>query len=89
MNATRCSLCGKPLPAQYANRRRCDNCRSALKGYTKYCRDIHKSSPARLLLDFRNMLLNLKYNTVPGAKLPNDLDYQLDRVNRYLAGDSD
>lgn len=89
MDARRCTLCGKLLPIQYANRRRCDNCRSALSGYTRYCRSIRKTSPTQLLLDFRNMLLNLKYNTSPDAKLPNDLDYQLDRVNRYLAGDSD
>lgn len=83
---TKCAWCGAPVIDKQT---RCPECAQRLKDYKWYCAHIFKTSSTSLLTQFRNLCLDLKYN-MPGAELlPKDLDYQFDRVSRYLSGDSD
>lgn len=86
MTRTKCAWCGAPVVHKQT---RCDKCATMLRHYKAYCRDIHKGSDMSMLLEFRNLILDLKYN-MPGAELlPKDLDYQFDRVNSYIAREVD
>ena len=88
MARTKCAWCGAAIMPKLG-RARCEYCTWLLNDYKRFCRTIFKTSDKQYLIKFRNLCIDLKYN-MPGAELlPKDLDYQFDRVNRYIDGDSD
>lgn len=79
---TKCEWCGAEVPP---GRYKCDDCKDKSKLYRWTVKNIRRSWSLTELCSFRNMLLDMKYN-MPNAKhLPYDLDYQLDRVTRYIS----
>lgn len=63
---------------------KCDRCKAISAQYVKYAKELRRSMSVHELCEIRNFMFDMRYN-MPGAKyLPYDLDYQLDRVNRYL-----
>lgn len=86
MARTKCAWCGAPVQPKQT---RCPGCAQLLKDYNWYCKNIFKTSSTQMLIQFRNLCLDLKYNMSGAELLPKDLDYQFDRVTRYLSGDSD
>lgn len=77
----KCAWCGVALDSR---RWKCDSCKAISLQYIKYVKELKRSMSTHELCEIRNFLFDMKYN-MPGAKyLPYDLDYQLDRVTRYL-----
>lgn len=80
LRRVKCAWCGEPVRGMT----RCKRCAALRRDYLWYCKNIHKGSDQRMLLAFRNMLLDFKYNMSNATLMPYDVDYQLDRVNSYL-----
>lgn len=90
MQIKQCTICGEVIPPDSKGTgTRCLECHRKLGKYYAYCRSIHKTSPTSALLEFRNILLDFKYNAIQNASVPADIDYQFNRVNGYLAEDAD
>jgi predicted amidophosphoribosyltransferase len=78
----RCKWCGVEVEPKHQI---CDKCKDLHKQYKKYCARISKHSSVEYLCEFRNLLFDMLYN-MPGAEdLPYDIQYQYERVNRYLS----
>lgn len=86
MARTKCIWCGAPVTPR---RTRCDKCAELSKLYNMYRKSIFKTSSKQFLIEFRNLCIDLKYNMPDAEKLPDDLDYQFDRVSRYIDSDTD
>ena len=82
--AKTCRWCGAELPDKGPIK--CEDCRHMMSDYKRLTARVRRSSPLELQLEYRDLLMDMKYNLHPGEGLPYDLDYQIDRVNRYLEG---
>lgn len=82
--AKACRWCGAELPDKGPTK--CKDCQYMMSDYKRLAARVRRSSPLELKFEYLKLLRKMKYTLHPGEDLPYDLDYQIERVNRYLEG---
>lgn len=76
----RCRRCGDVISDR---RYLCDKCKEDSNTYRTLRSRIRHTTDLKTLLRFRNIIMDMQ-NCKTGKYIPDDLNYQLDKVNRYL-----
>lgn len=81
--STRCKWCGDVTDT--VHKQLCKRCKDMSTDYCYRIGRMFHTTPSSVLLSFRNICMDMQeFRRRGGKDLPGDLDYQLERVNRYL-----
>lgn len=79
-----CKWCGDAT--ETVRKKLCRSCKDMHADYIYRIGRLFHTTPVPTMLRFRNMCMDMQEMQRHGGKdLPHDLEYQLERVNRYLA----